>query len=479
MNSDALIRVVFLVCIICCVVQSRPIRNDLHLSHRNFTDWYSRVTKIDDAHLEAIEPMMRGFKSNRAMLAKDVPRELHITLGNEANSVVITWTTYKRGLKPIVYYGKIKNDLNKSTTGKSTSYTVEEMCGAESAFDGEIHSVRLENLEYDVIYYYKAGSDDSKVFSTERMFRSPPRPGGTQETRLVYLADMGITPNANRVAMSILDSEVKTGFAQAIIHGGDISYADGEEEIWADFMDMMEPITSRVPYFVAVGNHEYQVLSGGECGVPFLNRFPMPRNGITPANMNYWYSFNYGLVHVLVISTEHSFMFESDQYEFIREDLENVDRAVTPWVFVVGHQIMYSTNKREFAAGMRDQLEPLFYEYGVDLGLYGHSHIYERSCPVFQEKCLNETKAQNDYVDPGATIHLVVGTGGRGTDTFDIPFPPYSLVRKQVYGYSRIRATKTRLQFDMMDVNTNTAVDSFTITRTFNKPKRRPFPKRN
>lgn len=85
-----------------------------------------------------------------------------------------------------------------------------------------------------------------------------------------------------------------------------------------------------------------------------------------------------------------------DSFEYFRKNEWNW------YAFVItGHQIMYSTNKREFAAGMRDQLEPLFYEYGVDLGLYGHSHIYERSCPVFQEKCLNETKAQNDYVDPG------------------------------------------------------------------------------
>ena len=40
-------------------------------------------------------------------------------------------------------------------------------------------------------------------------------------------------------------------------------------------------------------------------------------------------------------------------------------------------------------------------EYKVDLALWGHHHLYHRSCPVYQEVC----------VDQG-TIHVVIGMSG-------------------------------------------------------------------
>ncbi len=64
-----------------------------------------------------------------------------------------------------------------------------------------------------------------------------------------------------------------------------------------------------LPAQVCIGNHERDVLdpshdipyhtidSGGECGVPYGARFPMP----TPGHSDQpWYSFNHGPVHITV-----------------------------------------------------------------------------------------------------------------------------------------------------------------------------------
>jgi hypothetical protein len=50
--------------------------------------------------------------------------------------------------------------------------------------------------------------------------------------------------------------------ASLILHVGDISYANGKPEIWDSFMDGIQPIASRVPYMVAIGNHEYGYRKG-------------------------------------------------------------------------------------------------------------------------------------------------------------------------------------------------------------------------
>jgi len=42
-----------------------------------------------------------------------------------------------------------------------------------------------------------------------------------------------------------------------VMHVGDLSYADGTPSAWPTFMDLIEPVAKRVPYMIAIGNHEF------------------------------------------------------------------------------------------------------------------------------------------------------------------------------------------------------------------------------
>ena len=77
--------------------------------------------------------------------------------------------------------------------------------------------------------------------------------------------------------------------------------------------------------------------SGGECGVPMYNRFHMPDNG----NHVWWYSYDYGMVHMIMMSTEHDYNPGSRQYQWLENDLKSVDHRKTPWVMIGGHRAMY------------------------------------------------------------------------------------------------------------------------------------------
>lgn len=147
-------------------------------------------------------------------------------------------------------------------------------------------------------------------------------------------------------ALSTVDSMLKTlSKTNIAVHIGDISYAVGYSSQWDEFMDQILPISTNIPYMTCIGNHEFDYPnftaslfnttdSGGECGVPYLNRFIMP----TAAKDIAYYSVNYGNVHLLMISTETNFSRGSDQYKFIVQDLANVNRQVTPWVIIGGHR---------------------------------------------------------------------------------------------------------------------------------------------
>lgn len=205
--------------------------------------------------------------------------------------------------------------------------------------------------------------------------------------------------------------------------GGDISYATGYMSAWDFFLDMIVPMSSGAVYLTTVGNHEsdfpgspsyYQGTdSGGECGVAATRLLPPPPPATTDAP---WWSYDVGLIHMIGISTEHNYTTGSSQWIWLKADLAAIDRAKTPWVIFGGHRAMYiNSNYNESSevkcatwdstiypqctaeevpgssdgAVMRlmiEHLEPLLYEYSVDIGFYGHNHVVQRHSAIYNSQ---------------------------------------------------------------------------------------------
>ena len=56
------------------------------------------------------------------------------------------------------------------------------------------------------------------------------------------------------------------------------------------------------------------------------------------------YSVDFGLVHFVMLSTEHDFAVGSPQRAWLEKDLAAVDRSKTPWLLTGGHRPMYSSS---------------------------------------------------------------------------------------------------------------------------------------
>lgn len=259
-----------------------------------------------------------------------------------------------------------------------------------------------------------------------------------------------------------------------ISHIGDISYARGYSWVWDEFFAQIEPIASKVPYHVCIGNHEYDFPTqpwkpdwaatiygndgGGECGVPYSLKFDMPGNSSeltgmkAPATRNLYYSYDVGSVHFLYISTETNFLKGGSQYEFIKQDLESVNRKKTPFVVVQGHRPMYTTSNEVRDTMIRqkmvEHLEPLFVNNNVTLALWGHVHRYERFCPISNNTCGKQWQ--------GNPVHLVIGMAGQDWQPIwqprpnhpDLPIfpqPEQSMYRTGEFGYTRLVANKEKL----------------------------------
>ena len=185
-------------------------------------------------------------------------------------------------------------------------------------------------------------------YSSIKTFTTSLGTGSHDTIKLAVYGDMDVTshPGAETTARRLL-YEATHNRLSFVLHIGDICYAEGLSYRWEEWMTMVEPYSSLIPYMVSIGNHDQVTAmgkdpsggstvlhkgsvhdSGGECGVPLDHRFHMSDNG----NRLWWYSFDYGSVHITQISSEHDLAPGSVQYSWLQKDLMKVNPVLTPWI---------------------------------------------------------------------------------------------------------------------------------------------------
>jgi len=410
----------------------------------------------------------------------DAPLHGRLALTGKPNEMRVTWVS-KHTSNPQVQWGVRSGVYTSSASATSYSYTAEDLCGKPAnSFGwrdpGIIHTAVMTNLSPKQCYHYRYGDDKSGGWSKELSFCASPNSNPQQGVRLAAYGDMGKAevddsrehweeyPSLN-TTKNVLK---RIANLDLVLHIGDISYAVGYAAQWDEWLDQVHPIAAKVPYMTCDGNHERDFLdsgahyngtdSGGECGVPYESHLPMP----TPAKDKTWYSFNFGNIHFVLMSTEHNFDIGSEQYRFLENDLASVNRSNTPWVIFSGHRPMYidstawdgPASDQMVAEELRRNVESLLFKYKVDLALWGHHHSYQRSCPVYQQKCTDK-----------APVHVVIGMAGMGlSQNIEDKQPDWSLyVDDQEYGYSIIQTTETSLHMEYFN-NENVLKDKFTLT---------------
>ncbi|KAJ4961002.1 hypothetical protein NE237_020912 [Protea cynaroides] len=420
------------------------------------------------------------------------PEQIHLAFTDKDDEMRVMFITAD-GKKNLVKYGVKEDGLDEVAQTEVRTYERSDMCGSPANESigwrnpGFIHNGVMRNLNQGKRYYYKVGSDEGG-WSLTRTFVS--RNKDSNETIAFLFGDLGTsTPystfhrtqeeSKSTIKWILRDLEALGDKPALISHIGDISYARGYSWLWDSFFTQIEPVASKVPYHVCIGNHEYDwplqpwkpdwaemygTDGGGECGVPYSLKFIMPGNSSVPtgtrapATKNVYYSFDAGVVHFVYMSTETDFLPGSKQYDFIKHDLLSVNRNTTPFIVVQGHRPMYTTSHEIWDAPLRKRLlehyEPLFVNNKVTLALWGHVHRYERFCPLKNFTCGSKDLNGEDGED--FPVHVVIGMGGQdwqpiwepSPDHFKdsiFPQPARSLYRSGEFGYTRLLATREKL----------------------------------
>jgi len=401
----------------------------------------------------------------------NTPTQIHLSVGggesgvgvNGSTVMTVTWVTKDESAETNVRYGT-DGSLNATIQATTRTYTAGGWVGA-------IHSARMDGLVPGARYMYMVGGASSG-WSAVNSFQAP-RPTLDQPYSMIFVGDMGEELEYSAANQEWLNYGVagKPGSfpIDAVVHVGDISYADGYMGRWDEMFSRLQPTASAVPYMTCPGNHEF-LFNFTSYQFRFGHSMPNVASGAQSDAM--YYSWDVGCTHFISLNTESIIdtpYMDQRQIEWLEMDLKKFAErreAGKKWrqimndalyddadghassssasssscsyfapsfLVVYMHRPMYCSNsgghgKRCTQDGVyfRSLIEPLLVQFDVDLVVCGHNHNYERSTPVVE--------AQPNDKGP---IYIVNGAGGNreGAETgFISPSPPYSAFRAGEFG---------------------------------------------
>lgn len=445
-----------------------------------------------------LNPKLVAVSNTVSFVNPKAPVYPRLAQGKFWDEMTVTWTS-GYGIEeayPFVKWGH-KGGHQKLSPAGTLTFNRNSMCGSPAQTvgwrdPGFIHTGFLKDLWPNTEYTYKLGhrlSNGSFVWTKLYSFKASPYPGQDSLQRVVIFGDMGKAEvdgsneysNYQPGSLNTTDKLINDlENIDIVFHIGDISYANGYVSQWDQFTSQVEPIASKVPYMVGSGNHERDwpgtgsfytgMDSGGECGVLAETMFYVPAEN----RAKYWYATDYGMFHFCIADTEHDWREGSEQYKFIEKCLASADRQKQPWLIFAAHRVLgyssdfYYAAEGSFAEPMgRDNIEKLLQKYKVDIAFYGHVHNYERTCPVYQNQCVNQETSHYSGTLNG-TIHIVVGGAGCHLSKFSDVQTTWSLVKDYDFGFGKLTAfNHSSLLFEYKKSSNGNVYDSFTISRNY------------
>lgn len=198
-------------------------------------------------------------------------------------------------------------------------------------------------------------------------------PGGPQppitfplksnSVRFAVIGDSGTGDSfQNDVAQQMVSARAKFPFDFVVMLGDNIYGGHTPQDFSAKFGLPYKPLLDAgVQFYATLGNHDDPV----EC----LYK---------PFNMDgkHYYAYSKGNVRFIVLDSNY---MDAPQLDWMEKELRD---ASAPWKIVYFHHPLYSDGKFHGPdLDLRARIEPFFEQYGVNVVLAGHEHVYERIQP--------------------------------------------------------------------------------------------------
>jgi len=214
--------------------------------------------------------------------------------------------------------------------------------------------------------------------------------------------------------------------------------SDGSDSaLWPVFFNIEKNLLNRAAFFPALGNHERNSRE-------FYDFFQV---GAVP-----YYSFDWGNAHFIILNSDIGNAasspsarerFWQEQTQWLEEDLKLSQKAAFRFV-TAHHPPITAVARRQDGNPKMTALMPMFEQYHVTAGFFGHDHNYQH------------------YLKNG--IHYVI-SGGGGAPLYDVDKPADGITQKVVSTehFVRIRVSGKMAHVDAIALDGST-LDTMELT---------------
>lgn len=244
----------------------------------------------------------------------------------------------------------------------------------------QMHEVALTNLKPETNYFWRIKSVTEKgdtIQSEIYSFKT-----NVKDKSAYMFGLVGDTQRNNRTpwAWGKIAEKLWADRPNFVVHAGDVVEKGRRKSDWLqDFFPNGHILMSRVPVYTVLGNHEEDS--------------PLYYQYMVAPPPEYYYTFKYGNTQFFMIDSNRDLKEGSEQYNWLEWELA---KSSATWKIAIHHHPPYSSDSDDHGntafslstlgvANVRN-LIPLYERYKLDFCLFGHTHLYERSWPILEDR---------------------------------------------------------------------------------------------
>ncbi|MBP9086440.1 MAG: metallophosphoesterase, partial [Kofleriaceae bacterium] len=197
-----------------------------------------------------------------------------------------------------------------------------------------------------------------------------------RDNAVVRLAVYGDVRGGHDVHRRIVDA-MQGEAPDAVLTTGDMVLRGSDEADWQRFFAVIEPLAARVPYYPSMGNHDLG--RAGDSARRAMALFALPVSADASARQDTdgdWYSIDIANVHLVFLDSNR--YDQAAQLTWLEHDLRAARGRNVRAVIALTHAGPWSRGIHHGSKLARERYVPLLVQFGVDLLLSGHEHLYQR-----------------------------------------------------------------------------------------------------
>ncbi|OXZ27787.1 N-acetylmuramoyl-L-alanine amidase [Finegoldia magna] len=413
-------------------------------SERNFT-WYSKSK--EQGYLEIVEANdQKDFSNATKIKAVTSDKNTTFDINDKSNA-------------------KVKIEKDKKDQALKDLYELKDMSNSQ---------VNIKNLKPNTKYMYRVYNGNGKK-SQVFEFTTQPKGGFT----FVLAGDPQIGAGkfyADRdkweKALGTIKKQVpQMSFLYSL--GDQINEYTSKSEL--EYSGYIERENAKgITFATLIGNHDSQANS-------YSQHFALPNlqaEGKTEAGSNYYFVYN----NTLFIQLNSNNMNTAEHKATIEKAIEMTKNQNIKWKVVGFHHAIYSAATHandDDIIKRRAEYPALMKQYGIDLIVSGHDHVYTRSRMMnggvaiesernFTDKSKEEGKVPSKYVNPKGQLYLTANSAS-GSKHYDlVEFKDYMAVRDQHYkpNFTEVKVTDKSIVATTYETDSLKVVDQVEIEKS-------------